>query len=275
MERKLFCEIHPAFYRVSVAKGRALRHLQNLRDHACLATERRDEELPNLVKGHTSIILRKFEGVDMRLQESKKVNLALAAQAINGLIIHPGETFSFWFLVGKPTRRRGYQDGLVIASDDLRAETGGGLCQLANMVHYLVLNSPLEVVELHHHTDALFPDDRRRVPFGTGTSVFYNYIDYRFRNNTRQDVQLLLWIEDDVLNGELRSEWAFPNRYKLVEENHHFRREGDDFYRISQVYKIWIDRRSGREMNRELILDNHSKVMYDHALIPESEIRDD
>lgn len=38
-----------------------------------------------------------------------------------------------------------------------------------------------------------------RVPFGTGTSVFYNYIDYRFRNNTRQDVQLLLWIEDDVL----------------------------------------------------------------------------
>jgi len=203
------------------------------------------------------------------------VNLALAAQEINGLIIHPGETFSFWFLVGKPTRRRGYQDGLVIASDDLRAETGGGLCQLANMVHYLVLNSPLEVTELHHHTDALFPDDRRRVPFGTGTSVFYNYIDYRFRNNTRQDVQLLLWIEDDVLNGELRSEWAFPNRYKLVEENHHFRREGDDFYRISQVYKIWIDRRSGREMNRELILDNHSKVMYDHALIPESEIRDD
>ena len=133
MERKLLCEIHPAFYRVSVAKGRALRHLQNLRDHACLATERRDEELPNLVKGHTSIILRKLEGVDMQLQESKKVNLALAAQEINGLIIHPGETFSFWFLVGKPTRRRGYQDGLVIASDDLRAETGGGLCQLANI----------------------------------------------------------------------------------------------------------------------------------------------
>lgn len=131
MERKLFCEIHPAFYRVSVAKGRALRHLQNLRDHACLATVRRDEELPNLVKGHTSIILRKLEGVDMQLQESKKVNLALAAQEINGLVIHPGETFSFWFLVGKPTRRRGYQDGLVIASDDLRAETGGGLCQLA------------------------------------------------------------------------------------------------------------------------------------------------
>lgn len=58
MERKLFCEIHPAFYRVSVAKGRALRHLQNLRDHACLATVRRDEELTKLVEatnGHSLV----------------------------------------------------------------------------------------------------------------------------------------------------------------------------------------------------------------------------
>lgn len=275
MARKLFCELHPAFYEVSVAKERVKRHVWNVRDHARLANEHSAQELPNLVKGHTSIILRKLAGVDMRLQESKKVNLTLAAQEINGLVIHPGETFSFWYLVGKPTLRRGYQDGLVIASDDLRAATGGGLCQLANMIHYLVLNSPLEVTELHHHTDALFPDDRRRVPFGTGTSVFYNYVDYRFRNNTSQDVQLLVWVENDVLCGELRSEWAFPNRYKLVEENHHFRKEGADYFRISQVYKIWIDRRSGREMNHELILDNHSKVMYDHALIPKDEIRND
>ena len=103
MERKLFCEIHPAFYRVSVAKGRALRHLQNLHDHACLATERRDEELPNLVKGHTSIILRKLEGVDMQLQESKKVNLALAAQDLRFLMgwsFIRGKRFHSGFLLG-------------------------------------------------------------------------------------------------------------------------------------------------------------------------------
>ncbi|MDO4280902.1 MAG: VanW family protein [Peptococcaceae bacterium] len=273
MARKLFCELHPAFYHASVAKERGKRHVQNLRRRTLLATERREAPLPNLVKGHTSLILRKLHNVDMRLQENKKVNLALAVARINGLVIHPGETFSFWYLVGKPSRRRGYKDGLVIASDAFRADAGGGLCQLANMIHYLVLNSPLEVTELHHHSDALFPDDRRRVPFGTGTSVFYNYVDYRFRNNSDQDVQLLVWIQDDMLYGELRSEVPFPHRYKLSEENHHFRKEGGSYYRISQVYKIAVNRQTRKEMQRWLILDNHSRVMYDPSLIPPEEIR--
>ena len=141
------------------------------------------------------------------------------------------------------------------------------------MIHYLVLNSPLEVIELHHHSDALFPDDRRRVPFGTGTSVFYNYLDYRFKNNTDQDIQLLLGVEDDILCGELRSEHEFPYRYKLIEENHHFKKENDKYYRNSQVYRIVIDKSTNKEIKKELILDNHSLVMYDYNLIPKDEIR--
>ena len=146
---------------------------------------------------------------------------------------------------------------------------------MANMIHWMVLNSPLQVTELHHHTDALFPDERRRVPFGTGTSVSYNYIDYRFKNNTDQDIQILVWCEDGELCGELRSERAFPYRYKMTEENHHFRKEGTEYYRISQVYRIVIDRATNEEIRKELILDNHSQVMYDHALIPRDQIRDD
>ena len=144
---------------------------------------------------------------------------------------------------------------------------------MANMVHWLVLNSPLEVTELHHHSDALFPDDRRRVPFGTGTSVWYNNVDYRFKNNTDQDVQILVWVEGGEVCGELRSERAFPYRYKLVEENHHFQKEGNKFFRISQVYRIVIDRATNKELYKELILDNHSEVMYDYALIPKEEIK--
>lgn len=152
---------------------------------------------------------------------------------------------------------------------------GGGLCQMANMIHYLVLNSPLEVTELHHHSDALFPDERRRVPFGTGTSVAYNNVDYRFKNNTDQDVQILVWIENGELCGELRSEKEFPYRYKLVEENHHFKKEGDTYYRISQVYRLVIDKKTNEEVRKKLILDNHSKVMYDYSLIPVDQIRND
>ena len=106
-------------------------------------------------------------------------------------------------------------------------------------------------------------------------SVFYNYLDYRFKNNTDQDIQLLLWTDGEVLYGELRSEVEFPYRYKLVEENHHFRKEGKKYYRISQVYRITIDKKSNKEIKKELILDNHSEVMYDYDLIPKDEIRSD
>ncbi len=276
MSRKLFCELSPTCYKISVAKERMKRNIKNSFDKNKLAVTKLDTELPNIVKSHTSIILRKLYNVDMQLQMNKKTNLKIASEKLNKLIIKPGEIFSFWYLVGATTRKYGYKEGLVISKKGLTSAIGGGLCQLANMVHYLILNSPLEVVELHHHSDALFPDDRRRVPFGTGTSVFYNYLDYRFKNNTNQNVQLLLWVEDDLLCGELRSEVEFPYRYKLVEENHHFRKEKNGkFYRISQVYRMVIDRKTKEIVRKELVLDNHSEVLYDDSLIPISEIRDD
>ncbi len=219
------------------------------------------------------MIRRRLAGVDPQLQEGKARNLELAATQVNGLIIAPGETFSFWRTVGNATRRRGYQEGLTISGGQLGRGIGGGLCQLANLIHWLVLNSPLTVTELHHHSDALFPDERRTVPFGTGTSVFYNNVDYRFRNDTDQPVQLLVWLREDELCGELRSLRPFPCRYRLVEENSHYARLDDGYYRLSRVYKLTIDRASGRTLRRELILDNHSRVLFDPALIPPEELR--
>ena len=275
MGRKLFCELGPICYKISVYKERKKRDFKNSLEKYKLATKKIDYELPNIIKSHTSIILRKLHNVDMQLQINKKTNLEIASKKINKLVIHPGEVFSFWYLIGETTRKYGYKKGLVISKIGFRSEIGGGLCQLANMIHYLILNSPLEVVELHHHSDALFPDDRRRVPFGTGTSVFYNYLDYRFKNTLDQDIQLLIWVDNDVLCGELRSEKEIPYRYKLVEEKHHFRKEGDKYYRISQVYRITINKKTKKEIKKEMILDNHSEVMYDYDLIPKEQIRND
>lgn len=273
MGRKLFCDINPTCYKISSEKQILLRKGKDLLKRAKIAKKKSKEELPNIVKSHSSILVRKLNGVDLRLQENKVTNIMLACNKINGIIIHPGETFSFWRTVGKATEKKGYKRGLVISRKGMTSGFGGGLCQMANMIHWLVLNSPLEVTELHHHSDALFPDERRRVPFGTGTSICYNYVDYRFKNNTDQDVQILVWVENGELCGELRSEREFPCRYKLIEENHHFQKEGEEYFRISQVYRIVIDRKTNEELYKELILDNHSRVMYDYNLIPKEQIR--
>lgn len=270
-KRKLFCELSPLCYKISVKKECLLRDIRDAKSRERFASEINTVPFPVIVKSHTSSVLRRLEGVDMQLQQNKRVNLKLAGEKINGIIINPGETFSFWRLVGEPTAKRGYLDGLVITKGKLDKGIGGGLCQLANLIHWLVLNSPLTVTELVHHSDALFPDSGRRVPFGTGTSVFYKNVDYRFKNTTDRPVQLLIWLDENELCGELRAPAAFPYIYRITEENQGYVEENGEFYRISKVYRITLDRER-RIMRRELILDNHSKVMYDYSLIPEEQI---
>lgn len=273
-KRRQFYQLSPVCYRVSLWKEGLRKSLADRRSGFWAAELRQEESLPVIVKSHRSPVLRRLEGVDMALQQSKRANLALAAGCIDGVVIRPGESFSFWRLVGDPTARRGFGPGLTIASGRVGTGVGGGLCQAGNLLHYLVLHSPLTVTELHHHSDALFPDDRRRVPFGTGTSIFYPHIDYRFRNDTGQTVQLRLWLEEDDLCGELRSQTPFPLRYRLREEDSHYVKEGADYYRVSRVYRLTLNG-AGEQVNRELLLDNHSKVLFDPALIPPDQLREE
>lgn len=273
MEKKLFCERGPLAYKLSVKKEMLKRFLRDQFTTEQFARTKSESTLPELWAEHASVIVRRLNGVDLRLQENKRQNLRLAGERVNGLIVHPGETFSFWQTVGKPSARKGYLEGLVIEHGKVGSGIGGGLCQLGNLIHYMVLHSPLEVTELHHHSDALFPDERRRVPFGTGTSISYNYIDYRFKNTGIYDVQILIWDDGEELKGQLRSSGKNPYRYELTEEDHHFSKEDDGYYRNSKVYRLTVGKRTNKVMKKELILDNHSKVLYDPALIPPEQIR--
>jgi len=110
-------------------------------------------------------------------------NLKAAVPLLTGLLVRPGETFSFCKTIGQPTRARGFTDGMELSHGVARAGVGGGLCQLSNLLHWLVLHSPLTVVERHHHSFDPFPDDGRVLPFGSGATVFFNYRDFRFRND--------------------------------------------------------------------------------------------
>ena len=271
---KLFCEMNPLFYAISERKEILKRHINNLRSKEKFAGTIQKEKLANLVSEHSSNLIKRGKGIDISLQEGKAINIKLACSKINGIIIHPGEVFSFWKLVGKTTRRKGYQNGRVITGDKIKPGLGGGLCNLGNTIHLLVLHSPLKVTEFHKHSDALAPDEGKRVPFSSGTSVCYNNIDYRFQNNTDLDVQLLAWCEDGKLHAELRSEREFPWRYELVEEDHHFAKEGGKYYRNSKIYRKVIERSTDRVTDKELILNNHSEVMYDYDLIPGELIRE-
>ena len=266
MARKLFCEISPLTYRISVVKGRAVRRLSDACSGARFARRRQEEPLSVSVIRHSSLIRRRLGNVDMTLQENKAVNLALAAPCVDGVLIRPGETFSFWRLVGNATARRGFREGLTISGGAARSGVGGGMCQMTNLIHWMVLHTPLEIVEHHHHDGLdLFPDYNRQIPFGTGTSICYNYLDYRFRNNTEAIYQLRVRVDGEYLRGELRADRPQALRYHIRTRGEGFVREGGVVYRVGQVWRESIDPRTGNCVARTLIRENHARVMYDTA----------
>ena len=267
-ERKLFCEHGRICYEIALFKEAKKKDFKDFREGRKFAKKFNKDNFEYIWKGDAKVLLR----VDMQLQRNKVVNLRLASKKIDGIIVKPGEEFSFWNLVGRT--RKGYLDGLTVHNGKIGKGKGGGLCQMANMIHWLVLHTPMEVTELHHHSDALFPDVKRRVPFGTGTSICYKALDYRFKNTTKYPIQIRVWLDDTMLYGEIRSTVPLKETYKIVEEgNHYAQDENGVFYRNSKVYRIIMDKETKQEIKKELILNNHSKVMYDYSLIPKEEIK--
>ena len=275
-KRKQFCDLGPTCYKIALQKEILRRHLADLYSREKFAKRSDGPKLPVLLTEHHSGLIKRAPGIDPTLQKNKVTNIDIAARRMNGTVIHPGETLSFWHLVGKITRRKGYLDGRVLVGSKLQPGIGGGLCNLVNTLHLLVLHSPLDVTEFHSHSDALAPDPGgQHVPFSAGTSISYNSVDYRCKNNTDQDIQLRIWVEDEALHAELRAQHDIATRYELSEEEHHFRKEGDKYYRVSKIYRNVFDRETGELLKKELVLDNHSEVMFDYSLIPPEQIWED
>ena len=264
-KRRNFCEISPFTYALSREKEIQKRHLQDLFRRTAFARILQEEKLPFRVYSHKSLIRRRLGNVDMQLQENKAVNLKLASSHLGGVLIRPGETFSLWKLVGRTSARKGYKEGLTISKSQTGKGIGGGLCQLSNLIHWMVLHSDLTIVEHHHHDSVdLFPDFNRQVPFGTGTSISYNYLDYRFRNDTDSTFQLLVHVEDEYLCGELYASAPQKNSYHIHAEGEFFAREDDgNIYRNGTVVRDTVDKATGVVIDRQTIRTNHARVLYD------------
>ena len=251
-------------YKISVEKCILLRHIKNILSNEKLASKKNTEPLSETIYKHNSLIRRRLGNVNMELQENKAINLSLASPKISGVIIRPGEVFSLWKLVGRCLEKDGFKEGLTIASGKPSSGIGGGLCQLSNLIHWMILHSEMDIIEHHHHDQIdLFPDYNRVIPFGTGTSIMYNYLDYRFKNNTDITYQLIIYVTDEYLCGELRADGKQIYKYHIVAENTFFSKEDDGIYRNGEVYREQIDTNTGKKLSKVLIRKNHARVCYD------------
>lgn len=244
-QRRRVTQRFPALIPARMAQRRITKRMQDARMGYRYAVVRSPVDLPWLIAEHASILERDLAGVDPQLQRNKVTNLRLAAGRIDGVLMSPGETFSFWKLVGRATESGGYTDGLVLRDGAAASGVGGGLCQISNMLHWLVLHSDLTVTERHRHSFDPFPDSERRVPFGTGATLLDAIFDLKVTNTTGDDHQFRLRLTDTHLVGELRAAQRPSLRYEVVERDHRFVREGGTVFRDNRIVRLGFPGGSG------------------------------
>jgi vancomycin resistance protein VanW len=219
--------------------------------------------LEHCVFQHKTPLLRRLKDVDMYLQHNKITNLRLALEKIDGICLQPNETFSFWFLVGKPTAAKGYKEGLVLQNGKITKGTGGGLCQLGNLLYWMALHSPLKVTERWRHSYDVFPDEKRLLPFGSGATLAYNYIDLQIKNETSEMFQFNLHLTETDLMGQIRSTKPPEIQYEVFEKEHLIRAESWGGYsRHNRIHRKLIELKSSEEIAEEFVTENHALMMY-------------
>ena len=223
------------------------------------ATEISKKTLPHKIFGHKTLLLRKLQGVDMKLQKNKIKNLQIAIGNLDGLTIKPGEMFSYWKLIGNPTKRKGYIDGVILRSGRVYAGTGGGLCQLSNLIYWMTLHTSLKVAERWRHSFDVFPDSRRTQPFGSGATCSYPNIDLQIKNMTNQTFQLKLHLTKTHLVGEWFSSKPAKHAYEIVEKDHKIYQEWwGGYIRHNKLFRREKD--TGKE---QFIAENNAIMMYE------------
>lgn len=211
---------------------------------------------------HASPLRRSADHYDARLQRGKERNVAIAAGLIDGLSIEPNQVFSYYHIVGRPSRWRGFRRGLELHSGRPSQGIGGGCCQVANMLYVLSLYGGMKIVERHRHALDLFPDQDRTVPFGCGATIFYNYADFRFENPLPQTVLLRMWIEQNFLHGELRLAEDPGFTVEVWEADHRFFQENGAWFRENRIHRRFR-RTDGSVMLEQQEAHNRGRVLYE------------
>jgi len=262
--RKPLSLYHPWLYALRVWQRRVFRRCHwaiSSRHYVGLPPDR--ERLPFRYIKHTSKLIRRLGNSDLALQHGKVTNLRLAVECMNGVRIGPGQYFAFCRLLGRPTRQRGFVEGMELSFGEARQGVGGGVCQLSNLLHWMALHSPLTVVERANHSFDPFPDDGRVLPFGSGAAIFYNFVDLVLFNPTPQTFQFDLNVAEHQLEGVLLCSAERPVRYHVYQRNHRFLRTGSGVIRENEIWREVREKgQEGVLLERTCLYRNRVRVKY-------------
>lgn len=152
---------------------------------------RKNDDLKDapIVAESVSDLWTEIEPEERFLVAGKIQNLRVAIEAINGSVIDAGNIFSFWKTVNRTTKRRGFVKGRELREGCIIPSIGGGLCQISNALYDAALKANFEIVERHAHSQTIAGS---LAEIGRDATVFWNYIDLRFRSEAKFRIEAFL-----------------------------------------------------------------------------------
>lgn len=191
-------------------------------------------------------------------------NLKLAAQALDGALLMPGEVLSYNERVGQRKPERGYRIAPIFRNGEVEPGLGGGVCQLSTTLYNAALLANLTVVERHNHIMPV-----HYVPLGRDATVSYEEgIDLKIKNTLSHPIWIAARAKDGyvsvVILGNRRDKaevellctdittTPFEEETKLDPEAEPGSREVEQEGRNGYSVTLWrIVRKGGREVKRE------------------------
>jgi vancomycin resistance protein YoaR len=165
-------------------------------DANSLTTQQAQEWLPKLER--TSTFTTYFPP-----SKSRHANISTGSGQFDGVVIMPGQTFSFWQLLGPVTVERGYAyAGAIIANRSDENVIGGGLCQVSTTMFNAISRLGYQIDERHAHGYLI-----DRYPLGLDAAVFDPGVDFRWTNDTASPVFLWSWVSDTSVTFDV---WGLP-----------------------------------------------------------------
>lgn len=113
-------------------------------------------------------------------------NIILSSAKLNGLVLMPGEEFSYNQTVGQRTRAAGFREAGAYSNGKVVQEVGGGICQVSSTLYNAVLYANLEIVERTNHYF-----NPGYVKAGLDATVSWGGPDFRFKNNRNYPIRIV------------------------------------------------------------------------------------
>ena len=166
----------------------------------------------------------------------------MQCDALNGLVLQPGETFSMNETLGERTLERGYKPAPAYSGNRLVNSPGGGVCQGSTTLYNCVLLADLEVVFRACHGAKV-----GYVPLGLDAAINYLTTDFQFRNNFNFPIRIKAWLEDGYMKMQILG---------TDEKDYYIKMEtgsGEDEIAIyARSYKCKYDKETDELISREI-----------------------